>query len=233
MKKVALLVLIFLCAAGFAANYGVYYDQTIGKSTAIFVSNLSEEKAYFRVVVYDYKGNTIWQNSYRSNEFETVWVDLSQVIPQSDENWGLVLIQSDQLLYISALYKSDDVLVGRDHVIEPVQVSSDAKYYWYGLNYTNFVESQTAFSIMNTSDREADVIIDIYSYEGDFLDELSGTISPRAAAYINLSEEIQTGSMGVIDIRSTELLILGVEYYDKGGLWGIENIVDWYTTTSW
>lgn len=233
MKKALIFFVAILSTILFAANYGLYHDSTPGRNTAIVVSNLSDENAYFRVVAYDYEGKEIWKDTFRSKPYETVHIDLVQKIPQSEKNWGLVLIQCDQLLYISVLYKDREMLFSRDHVIEPVQVSSDAKYYWYGINYTNFGNAETAFALMNTSNKTSDVYLWVYDYAGNVIKELSGNISAKASAYVDLTKELSSQTSGVIDIRSTEPIVVGVEYYQSGEIWMIENIVDWYTTTSW
>ncbi len=233
MKKFLMICAVLLPIIALGANYGLYHDSTPNRSTAVMISNLSDENAYFRVLVYDCEGKEIWKETFKSKPYETVYVDLAQKIPQSDKNWGLVLVQCDQLLYISVLYMYGEMLFCRNHVIEPVQISSDAKYYWYGVNYTNFGSSGTAFCLMNTSTKESEVYIRVYDYTGSVVDELSGTISAKASAYVDLAKELSSQTSGVIDIRSTEPIIIGVEYYQSDEIWIVENIVDWYTTTSW
>ncbi len=233
MKRFSITILLVIAVTLIAADYGVYHDSTSGRGTAIFISNLSEEKAYLRVVVYNSKGNELWKNSYRLNLYETILVDLTKQIRPSDNSWGLVLVQSDQLLTISASYIQDDVLFSRDIVMEPAQFSNDAKYYWYSLYYENVGSAMTDLMISNISSTEADVYVWIYDFQGQILKELSGTINPRACAYVSLYDELETEAIGVVDIRSTEPLIIAVEYLEEGESWSIRNIVDWYTTTSW
>lgn len=233
MKKILVAFAMLFSMIIFAANYGFYHDSTPGRNTAIMVSNLSDENAYFRVVVYDYEGKEIWKDTFRSKPYETVHIDLVQKIPQSDRNWGLALIQCDQLLYISVLYKDREMLFCRNHVIEPVQTSSDAKYYWYGINYTNFGNAETAFALINTSNKTSEVYVWVYDYAGNVVKELSGNVSAKASAYVDLTKELNSQTSGVVDIRSTEPIVVGIEYYQSGEIWIIENIVDWYTTTSW
>lgn len=233
MKKILLIFTMFLSVIVFSANYGLYHDSTPGKNTTLLISNLSDENAYFRVVVYNCDGKEIWKDTFRSKPYETVHIDLVQKVPQSDKNWGLVLLQSDQLLYISVLYKDSEMLFCRNHVIEPVQTSSNAKYYWYGISYTNFGSAETAFSLINTSNKEMEVYVWVYDYAGSVIKELSGNISPKASAYVDLTKELNSQTSGVVDIRGTEPIVIGVEYYQSGEIWIIENIVDWYTTTSW
>ncbi|MGJ8454075.1 hypothetical protein ACSFC1_02075 [Pseudothermotoga sp. U03pept] len=233
MKKTLGVLLILLSVICIAANYGLYHDSTPGRNTAVLVSNLSDESAYFRMIVYDYEGKELWKETFKSKPYETILVDLSQKFPQSDRNWGLVFFQSDQLLYLSVLYRDGDMLFCRNHVIEPVQTSSDAKYYWYGVNYTNFGNSETAFSIINTSNKTNDLYLWVYDYAGNVIRELSGSVSPKSAVYVDLAKELSSQTTGVVDIRSTEPIVIGVEYYQGGEIWIIENIVDWYTTTNW
>ncbi|HOJ89313.1 MAG TPA: hypothetical protein PLP64_05120 [Pseudothermotoga sp.] len=233
MRKFLLTGFVLISLACFAANYGIYHDSTPGRNTAILISNLSDEDAYFRTIVYDSEGKDLWKDTYKSKPYETVLIDLSQKIPQSDKSWGLILIQCDQLLYISALYSDGEMLFTRNHVIEPVQVSSDAKYYWYGVNYTNFGNAETAFALLNTSNKSSDLYLWVYDYTGSVIKELSGSIAPKGAAYVDLAKEVSAQTSGVVDIRSTQPIVIGVEYYQSGQIWIIENIVDWYTTTSW
>jgi len=233
MKRTLGVLLIFLSAICIAANYGLYHDSTPGRNTAVLISNLSDESAYFRMIVYDYEGKELWKETFKSKPYETILVDLSQKFPQSDRNWGLVFFQSDQLLYLSVLYRDGDMLFCRNHVIEPVQTSSEAKYYWYGVNYTNFGNSETAFSVMNTSNKATDLYLWVYDYAGKVIRELSGSVSPKSAVYVDLAKELTSQTTGVVDIRSTEPIVIGVEYYQGGEIWIIENIVDWYTTTNW
>lgn len=171
MRKLLLTGFVLISLACFAANYGIYHDSTPGRNTAILISNLSDEDAYFRTIVYDSEGKDLWKDTYKSKPYETVLIDLSQKIPQSDKSWGLILIQCDQLLYISALYSDGEMLFTRNHVIEPVQVSSDAKYYWYGVNYTNFGNAETAFALLNTSNKSSDLYLWVYDYTGSVIKE--------------------------------------------------------------
>ncbi|AEH51525.1 hypothetical protein [Pseudothermotoga thermarum] len=93
--------------------------------------------------------------------------------------------------------------------------------------------AETDVMISNISTREADVYVWIYDFQGKILKELSGTISPKATAYVSLYDELDVETVGVIDIRSTEPLIIAVEYIRDGKSWSIKNIVNWYTTTNW
>ncbi|AEH51526.1 hypothetical protein [Pseudothermotoga thermarum] len=127
MKRFFFITLMFVVATMIAANYGVYHDSTFDRGTAIFISNMSEEKAYLRVVVYNSTGDELWKNTYRLNLYETILIDLTKIINPDINTWGLVLVQSDQLLSISVSYLQDDALFSRDIITEPAQSSMDAK----------------------------------------------------------------------------------------------------------
>ncbi len=233
MKKSLILTFLVIAMITIGADYCFYHDSTAGRETAFFISNLSDEKAYFRVVVYSSEGKELWKNTYRTNPYETILVDLSKLISPRSDAWGLVLVQSDQLLVVSVSYTSNGTLFARDTVMESVHSSKDAKYYWYATYYENIQKIETDLMILNTSSRETDVYVWIYDFQGRILKELSGSIKPRASAYINIASELDSDAIGVIDIRSTELLVIAVDYIQEGVSWAVKNVVDWYTTTDW
>lgn len=233
MRALVIFSLILLATVYFAANYVIYYDCTPDYKTSVLISNLSDEKAYFRVTVYDSNGQRLWRETYNKPPYSSVFIDLSQVVNRSESSWGLVLVQCDQLLHAMVLYREEEgTLLNSNHIIEPLNFSEDAKYYWYSAGYVNAEESQPALILVNPNDKTIDVAVWIYDEAGQLVKDLEGEIEPFAAAYVNLIKYVQQGS-GVVDIRSTLPILLAVEHYDDGMLWNINNIVDWYTTTSW
>lgn len=233
VKGLSIVFLMLICAVLIGADYAFYYDCTPDKETAIFVSNVSDEQCYVRLLVFDNNGKRLHQEVLTLDPYKSVIFDLSRVVTPSPSAWGLTMLQSDGFLQISIVYSDRDLLVSRDHVIEPVTTSRDAKYYWYTLGYVNSKSFKTGFAIMNPNKVEAQGYIYIYDASGKTLKELSGTIQPYNSVYVFVSERIEEETFGVIDIRSTVPIVLGVEYFLEDKIWQIDNIVDWYTTTSW
>jgi len=233
VRRVVIFSLVLLATIYFAANYAVYYDCTPDYKTSLLISNLSDEKAYFRVTVFDSSGQRLWRETYNKPPYSSVFIDLSQVVKRSESSWGLVLVQCDELLHITVMYwEEEGTLLNSNHVIEPLNFSQDAKYYWYAVGYVNSENSQPALILANPNDKSIDVAVWIYDEAGQLVKDLEGELDPFSAVYVNLVKYVQQGS-GVVDIRSTLPILVAVEHYDDGMLWNINNIVDWYTTTSW
>ncbi|HBT39045.1 MAG: hypothetical protein H5T93_07590 [Pseudothermotoga sp.] len=232
-NKLLALSVLLVATVYLAANYVIYYDCTHDYKTSILVSNLSDEKAYFRVTVYDSSGQKLWRESYNRPPYGSVFIDLSNVVSQAESSWGLVLIQCEQLLHVTALYyEAEGTLLNSNHIIEPLNFLEDAKYYWYSAGYVNAQESQPSLILVNPNENTIDVVLWIYDESGQLVEDLEGEIEPFAAAYVNLMKYLQQGS-GIVDVRTTMPILLAVEWYEDGLLWNINNIVDWYTTTSW
>lgn len=233
VRKLSMLVLALSCMLIFAADYAFYYDCTPEKETAVLVSNLSDEPQYTRLLVFDSKGKRLYQEVTTLDPYKSVIFDLTRVVTPSPTTWGLTMLQSDGHLYISVAYSDHRLLVSRDHVIEPVTTSKDAKYYWYALSYVNTRSFKTGFAILNPNRVEAQGNVYIYNASGELLKELYGSIQPYNSVYVDLAEELEVETFGVIDVKSTVPIVLGVEYFLEGKIWQIGNIVDWYATTSW
>lgn len=233
MKKIMIFVLIVLATFALAETYGVYHLSTSFYKTKIFVSNMGEERAYFRVSVFDHNGRKLWQDTYDNEEYSTLAIDLSEFIQKTDDNWGLVLIDCDSLLHITVLYEDEEYgLLNTDHVVEPVQISEDAKYYWYAAGYVNKGNSETGLILINPNEKEANGSIWICDSKGRTVQELSGVIKPFSAIFFDLIKYIED-DVGVVDVQSDLPIIIGVEHYENDEIWTIDNIVDWYTTTEW
>lgn len=233
VRRVVIFSLVLLATIYFAANYAVYYDCTPDYRTSLLISNLSDEKAYFRVTVFDSSGQRLWRETYNKPPYSSVFIDLSQVVKRSESSWGLVLVQCDELLHITVMYwEEEGTLLNSNHVIKPFNFRQDAKYYWYAVGYVNSENSQPALILANPNDKSIDVAVWIYDEAGQLVKDLEGELDPFSAVYVNLVKYVQQGS-GVVDIRSTLPILVAVEHYDDGMLWNINNIVDWYTTTSW
>lgn len=233
VRKLSILVLTLSCMLIFALDYAFYYDCTPEKETAVLVSNLSDEPQYTRLLVFDSKGKRLHQEVTTLNPYRSVVFDLTRVVTPSPTTWGLVMLQSDGHLYISVAYSDHRLLVSRDHVIEPVATREDAKYYWYALSYMNTKSFKTGFAIANPNKVEAQGNVYIYNASGELLKDLSGSIQPYNSVYVDLAEELEVETFGVVDVKSTVPIVLGVEYFLEGKIWQIDNIVDWYATTSW
>lgn len=233
MKKFILFLLI-LSVATFASDYAFYYDCSPDRETAIMVTNLSDEKASLRLLLFDSYGKRLFQQIQTLAPYQTWFLDLTSVVTPSTTSWGLAMLQSDQLLYVLALYTINEKLTSIDHVIEPITIDSDAKYYWYAVNYVNFDIWTTWVAIINPNKVQASVEIYVCDgKQGEQVDVLSATLEPYAVDYVDLKEMVEVGSFGVVDVRSNVPLVLGVEYWRKDELAEVDNVVDWYATTRW
>ncbi|MGB9790548.1 MAG: hypothetical protein ACPLTP_07955 [Thermotoga caldifontis] len=233
MKKLMLFFLV-LSVAVFASDYAFYYDCSPDRETAIMVTNLSDENASLRLLLFDSYGKRLFQQIQTLAPYQTWFLDLTSVVTPSTTSWGLAMLQSDQLLYVLALYTGSEKLTSIDHVIEPITINSDAKYYWYAVNYVNFDTWKTWVAIMNPNKVQADVEVYVYDgKQGGQVDVLSGTLEPYAVDYVDLTEIAEAGNFGVIDVRSNVPLVLAVEYWREDELAEVDNVVDWYATTGW
>ncbi|MEJ5229464.1 MAG: hypothetical protein WHT65_05635 [Pseudothermotoga sp.] len=233
MKKMIVFILLLVTVLILADSYAVYHLSVPGYSTSLLISNMSEEKAYFRISAFDCYGKKLWQNSYNMSEYSTMSVDLAKFITSGDDNWGLLLIECDQLLSIAVMYQDETYgLLNGDHVIEPIQYSEDAKYYWYAAVYAVKGSSSTTLALMNPNKKETEITIWICESNGETVEELTATLEPFSSAFLDLAKYIQE-DIGVVDIQSDLPIAIGVEHYEDDELWTVDNIVDWYTTTEW
>lgn len=233
MRKAVIFILVMLAILAYAKSYALYHLSVPGYKTTVFVSNMSEERAYFRVSVFDCNGQKLWQDTYNTEEYSTIGISPAEFISSSDDNWGLVLIECDQLLHITAFYEDEEYgLLNTDHIIEPINVSEDAKYYWYAAGHVNKGGSETALVLINPNKNTAHGTIWICDSKGRTVKDASGDINPFSAMFFDLIKFV-SDDMGVVDIQSDLPIIVGIEQYQDEELWTIDNIVDWYTTTEW
>lgn len=229
--KRLILGLLFFSLTMFAADYAFYYDCTEPRETIVLVSNLSEENAELRLFVFNSRGEKLFERLYRMKPFQTIFLNLSNVLDVDERTWGLVLVRSEQLLYVSAVYQDEQAVVSIDHVIESIMVDEDAERYWYSLHYLNLEGWETWFAIMNPNEIEAEV--DVYVYDGrsgDLVDSFSGTLKPFASAYLDLSKVEGLSDYGPVDIECDVPVVVGVEYWYDGKISEVDNVVDWYAT---
>ncbi|WP_041081909.1 hypothetical protein [Thermotoga profunda] len=233
MRRIFIFALLVLAVLALADIYALYHLSVPGYRTTVFVSNMSEEEANFTISAFDCTGQKLWEDTYISKEYSTVAINLAEFIESNDDCWGLLLIKCDQLLHITAFYEDEEYgLLNTDHVIEPVQASEDTKYYWYAAGYVNKGNSETALVLINPNEDEASGSIWICNSNGETVKDLSGTIEPFSAKFFDLIKFIKD-DVGVVDIQSDLPIIIGIEHYEDGEIWTIDNIVDWYTTTEW
>ena len=110
MSRVALLaagsLMVVLVVAGtsLGATYSSYYDCTLGRTTAIVLTNASDfasEEAYV-LRVYDPDGQLLAEVSGGLAEYESTVLFLNDIIDEPGElSWGLAQIESSLLLQMA------------------------------------------------------------------------------------------------------------------------------------
>lgn len=233
VRKITVLALVILAVFTFAETYAIYHLSTPLYKTKVLISIMGEGRAHFTVYAFDCNGKKLWQNTYDSEEYSTLTIDLSKFIKGHDDNWGLLLIDSSSLLHLTVLYEDVEYgLLCRDHIVEPVWFFEDTKYYWYAAGYINKGNSETGLVLINPNNEEANGSFWISDSKGRTVENLSGTIKPYAAVFFDLTKYIKD-DVGFVDIQTDLPIIIAVEHYEKGGLWIVDNVVSCYTTTEW
>lgn len=233
VKGTTMFLMVIFAALAFANTYAFYYLSTPVYNTNVLISIIGEERANLTVTVFDFNGKELWQKTYDAEEYSTLSIDLSTFIKANDDNWGLAIIDSDSLLHVTVLYEDVDYgLFTTDHVVEPIWFYEDAKYYWYSASHVNKGKSETGLILMNPNDEEVDGNMWICDSKGRTVQDLSGKIKPFSAVFFNLTRFIKD-DFGFIDIQVDLPIIIGIEHYENGQLWTINNIVSWYMTTDW
>jgi len=233
MKWLTVLFVLAFVVLTFPSNYALYYTAFPQQNTGILITNVYDERANYRIEIYDSDGYKLWSDSRRLDPYVTDFIDVAETVGTDEYNWGLALIKSDELLYIGAMYMIDEEVIAYDNVLEPIQEDENAKYYWYGMSFHNLAEGTSGIVISNPNNEECSISIWVYDSDGTLIYEDSGFLYERESAYFDLSEELYAEAVGVVDVRSDLPIIIGAEYYKNGDTWEIDNVVDWYSTTPW
>jgi len=224
------LFLCFVCLQGFADIYAVYYDVSGGQNTAIVISNATSTTAYYTIRAYDYTGRLVWSDMGNLKSYESTMYDLSEHITPASGKWGLVRINSDQILVVSALYSSRDKLIAIKTVDNVPSRDSGIQYYWYALMFYALRDATVGFIIANPQAFSVSIRFYLYDEDGNTLVSRTVTLDPFASYFYN-TEVLSEEAAGFLDVRATAPIILAGEYYIAGSVYTIDLIFDAYAVS--
>jgi len=217
-------ILIFTGATVSARTYSVYYDCAPGVSTVIVLTNASEFALEDAVIVrlYDTSGSLIHESVYGLAAYESTAVYLNRLLEHTDEStWGLAEIASQLLLQVGVWIGMEEDWLFVENYGDLLGSSGDLAVdtYWYGLNYANTQNRRTTVTILNPSDRL--VLGSLYMYDayGVLQYQRNLQLPARQPTHVDLElvSEIGDDAWGLVDIETSEPVLLVCAYFDAEG----------------
>ncbi len=227
----AVLLMAASAAVGYAYNYGVYYASYADQDTALIIMNSGGQDTYYTLKVYDAYGSLIDAVSGDLDPFESDYKVLSDIAGTTDTSWGLVLLQTPNILTVGVETFISDHWMSSDNVIDPIPDTKDYSHYWYGLNYSNTSGQKTGIAIVNPNDSSAGATLKFYDAQGQMQYTTDVVLDPHETEYYMTSDilTVSDGMWGALDVRGTMPLIVTAEYFTGDGtLMNVDQITHTY-----
>ncbi len=235
MKRILACVAIVLMA-GVAVfgqfHYGFYYDLSGGRDLEINLMNTMPWENGVTIEVHDAFGNLIWESYGPIPGHSTVYVRLGNDIPAGATHWGVVTVDSTDRVVIGLEYFADEALVSVDTIYNEIPIVEAGESYWIGSYYSQVVDVDTAFVVMNPWPSDSLCTVSAYNANGVPVYTRDFWLAPYESEFVALGQEIGSGSLlyGLLDVRlEGQLVVLAIEYHGRGcsGL-EIDNITEFY-----
>ena len=208
--------------------YAFYYDLSGGQDLSVNLMNPMTSQSGYQLKVYDANGNLLWQKIGLLDTYEADYYLLSDFVPTDTNSWGVVAVESDELLVIGLEYLAGGTLVSLDTVFQEVPVL-DENNYWLGGYYTQAEGTTTGVIVMNPWAAPTSVTVTVYNPLGKPLYQREVNLEGHASAFIDLEAELGTGGLlwGLVDVKMAgQAVVIAMEYY--GEVLDIKNITTYY-----
>ena len=221
---VGIVLILALSVSTTARTYTSYYTCLPGTVTAIVLTNASsyDHEEAFRLTMYSAEGPVIHSFTRGLTSYESVVYFLNDFIDQPDEfSWGALVIESNVLLLAGIWIGTDTEWVSISNVQAQTLSTEglDIAYFWYGANYANTEHRRTGIAVINPGDSALAGTAYIYDSAGSLQNSSDFALEPHSSAYFNPESVFPIGedSWGLIDIRSTDPMVVISEYFDADG----------------
>lgn len=230
---VGFILVIALSVSAAARTYTSYYTCLPGSVTAVVVTNASafEHEEAFSLTLYDAGGSLVHTVASALKPYESLVYFLNDLVEQPNEfSWGSLVIESNVLLLAGVWIGTETEWISISN-IQAQTLSTEGlsiAYYWYGANYANTENRRTGIAVINPGESEITGTAFVYDSSGILQNYSDFTLVPHASAFFRPESVFPVGenSWGLIDIRSTDPIVVASEYYDGEGTLLDVDIID-------
>lgn len=209
--------------------YAFYYDVSGSQDVSVnLLSSMTSDTGYV-LKVYDAWGNLLWSKIGSLTGYEADYYVLSDFVPRQDNSWGVVTVESDDLLIIGLEYMADGTVISIDTITQEVPTLDPGVPYWLGAYYTQAGDITTGVIVMNPWEVPVSVSVSIYGPVGNALYEMDVALDPHESEFIDLEAVVGRGGLiwGLVDVLMKGLpVVLALEYY--GEILDVKNVTEYY-----
>ncbi len=230
---VGVILILALFVSTTARTYTSYYTCLPGTVTAVVLTNASsyDHEEAFRLTLYSAEGAVLHSFMGDLASYQSAVYFLNDFVDQPDKySWGSLVIESNVLLLAGVWIGTDTEWVSISNVQAQTLSTEelDIAYFWYGANYANTEHRRTGIAVINPGESAIEGTAYIYDSAGALQNSNDFTLNPHAAAYFNPESVFPIGedSWGLIDIRSTDPIVVSSEYFDADGILLDVDIID-------
>ena len=230
---VGIVLILALYVSTTARTYTSYYTCLPGTVTAVVLTNASsyDHEEAFQLTMYSAEGAVIHSFMSGLTSYQSAVYFLDDFIDQPDVySWGSLVIESNMLLLAGVWIGTDTEWVSISNVQTQTLSTEglDIAYYWYGANYANTEHRRAGIAVINPGDSALAGTAYIYDSAGSLQNSSDFALYPHASAYFNPESVFPIGedSWGLIDIRSTDPIVVVSEYFDADGTLHDIDIID-------
>ena len=209
--------------------YAFYYDVSGSQDVSVNLLNTMGGDTGYVLKVYDAWGNLLWSKIGDLTAYEADYYVLSDYVPRQDTSWGVVTVESDNLLIIGLEYMADGTVVSIDTISQEVPELDPGVPYWLGAYYTQAGDVTTGVILMNPWEVAVSVAVSIYGPMGNMLYKMDVALDPHESEFIDLEAVVGRGGLiwGLVDVLMRDLpVVLALEYY--GEVLDVKNVTEYY-----
>jgi len=230
---VGFIFILVLSASTTARTYTSYYTCLPGSVTAVVLTNASayDHEEAFQLTMYSAGGTILHTFVGNLNSYQSAVYFLNDFIDEPDElSWGSLVIKSNVLLLTGVWIGTENEWVSISNVQAQTLSTEglDVAYFWCGANYANTEHRRAGIAVVNPGESAITGTAYIYDSEGSLQNSSDFTLNSHGAAYFAPESVFPIGedSWGLIDIRSTDPIVVVSEYYDASGILLDVDIID-------
>lgn len=172
--------------------------------------------------MYSAEGSILYRFGSRLHAYQSEVYFLNDFLDEVNEfSWGSLVIESNVLLLAGVWIGTDDEWVSISNA-QPQTLSTeglDIAYFWYGANYANTEHRRTGIAVVNPGESVIVGTAYIYDSDGSLQNSSDFSLDSHGAAYFTPESVFPVGedAWGLIDVRSTDPIVVVSEYYDASG----------------
>ncbi|MBU1048931.1 hypothetical protein KKG90_02790 [Candidatus Bipolaricaulota bacterium] len=221
---VGFILILIVSVAVTGRTYKSYYTCLPGSVTAVVITNASayEHEEAFSLTLYDAEGSTLYTTVAGLKSFESTVYFLNDLVEQPGElSWGALVVESNVLLLTGVWIGTETEWVSISNVQAQTLSTEglDIAYYWYGANYANTENRRTGIAVINHGENALTGTAFVYDSKGVLQNYTDFVLVAHGSAFFRPESVFPVGedSWGLIDIRTTDPIVVASEYYDAAG----------------